>query len=68
MLARSSARNLRTAAEAGVDQAALVEARERRRVIIAMLALPTRLRKAKPKPGKVGNNCRLELRFAARAV
>jgi hypothetical protein len=60
--------DLRTAAKAGVDQAPLIEAGERRRVIVAMLALPARRGKAKPEPREVVNNRGLKLRFAARAV
>src|SRR5580692_7603437 len=60
--------DLRTAAKAGVDQAPLIEAGERRRIIVAMLALPARRGKAKPEPGEVVDNGALELRFAARSV
>ena len=68
-LAVRSALDLRTAAEAGVDQAALIEARERRRIVVAVLALPAwRRRKAKPEPGEVVDNAGDELRLAARAV
>jgi hypothetical protein len=60
--------DLRTAAKAGVDQASLIEAGERRRVVIAMLALPARRREAKAKPREVVDNGGLKLRFAARSV
>src|SRR6202020_1912042 len=50
----SGARGLRAAAKAGVDEALLVEARQRRRVVVAMLALaPPRRRKAKSEPREV---------------
>ena len=68
-LARGSARDLRTAAKAGVDQAPLIEAGERRGVVVGVLALPARRRrKAKPEPREVVDNRGLKLRFAARAV
>ena len=61
--------DLRTAAKTGVDQALLIEAGERRGVVVGMLALPARRRrKAKPEPGEVLDNGALELRFAARSV
>ncbi len=60
--------DLRTAAKAGVDQAPLIEAGERRGIVVAMLALPARAGKAKPKPREVVNDGGLELRFAARTV
>jgi hypothetical protein len=60
--------DLRTAAKAGVDQASAIEAAERRGIVVAMLALPARAGKAKPKPRKVVNDGGLELRFAARTV
>ena len=61
--------DLRTAAKAGVDQAPLIEAGERRGIVVRVLALPARRRrKAKPEPGEVLDNGALELRFAARSV
>ena len=60
--------DLRTAAKAGVDQAPLIEPRERRRVVVGVLALPARRRKAKSEPDEVVNNGGLKLRFAARTV
>jgi len=63
------ARDLRAAAKTRVDQAALIEAGERRRIVVAVLALPARRRrKAKPEPSEVVEDGGLELRFAARAV
>jgi hypothetical protein len=63
------ASDLRAAAEAGVDQAVLIEALKRCSVIVAMLALPARRRRiAKPEPGKVVDNGGDELRLAARTV
>jgi len=67
--AGGGARDLRAAAKTGVDEATAVEAGERRRVVAAMLALPARrLGKAKPKPGEVVDNRRLEARLAAGAI
>jgi hypothetical protein len=61
--------DLRTAAKAGVDQAPLIEAAERRGVVVGVLALPARRRrKAKSKPREVVDNRGLKLRFAARLV
>ena len=61
-------RDLRTAAKARVDKPLPVESRHRRRVVVAMLALPARRGKAKPEPREVVDNGGLELRFAARPV
>ena len=63
------ARDLRAVAKTGVDKAALIKARERRRIVVAMLALPARRRgKAKSKPGQIVSYGRLELRLAAHTV
>ena len=68
-LACGTARDLRTAAKAGVDQAPLIEAGERRGIVVCVLALTARRRrKAKPEPGEIVDNGGNELRFAARAV
>ena len=62
-------RNLRVAAKTGIDKAALIKARERRRIVVAMLALPARRRgKAKSKPGQIVSDGGLESRLAARMV
>ncbi len=67
--AAGSALDLRTAAKAGVDEALLIEARERRHIIVAVLALPARRRrKAKPEPSEVVDNAGDELRLATRTV
>ena len=69
VLARGSARDLRAAAKARVDKVLPVKLRQRRLVVVAMLALPARRRgKAKPEPGKVIDNGGNELRLAARPV
>ena len=63
------ARGLRAAAKAGVDEALLVEARQRRRVVVAMLALAApRRRKAKSKPREVVDDRGLEPRLATGAI
>ena len=46
----------------------MVEARERRRVVPAVIALPAWRRKAKPKPGEVFDDGGFEMRLAARAI
>lgn len=64
-----SARDLRAAAKTGVDKAALIKARKRRRIVVAMLALSARRRgKAKSKPGQIISDGRLESRLATRLV
>ena len=63
------ARDLRAAAKTAVDKAALIKMRERRRIVVAMLALPARRRgKAKSKPGQIVSDGGLESRLAARMV
>jgi len=66
--APGSAPDLRPAAEARVDQALLIEARERPRAVPGMLALLARRREAKAEPGKVLDNGGDKLRLGARAV
>jgi len=63
-----SAGDLRAATETGIDEAPLIKARERRGIVVAMLALAARRRKPQPKPTEVIDNRRLESRLAARAV
>ena len=70
-IAQSSrgARDLRAAAKTGIDEALRIEAGERRRIVVAMLALPARGRGiAKPEPGEIIDDSRLELGLAARPV
>ena len=62
-------RNVGARTKAGVDQALMVETRERRRIVVAVFALPERRRrKAKPEPGEIVDDGGLELRLAARPV
>ncbi len=62
-------RDLRAAAKTGIDKAALIKAGERRRIVVAMLALSARRRgKAKSKPGQIVSDGGLESRLAARTV
>jgi len=68
-LAARRAGDLGTGAEAGIDEALARETRERRSIVAAMLALPAMGRgKAKPEPGEVVDDRRLETGLAARAV
>ena len=63
------ARDLRAAAKTAIDKAALIKARERRRIVVAMLALSARRRgKAKSKPGQIVSDGGLKSRLAARMV
>ena len=63
------ARDLGAAAKTGIDKPVLIKARERRRIVVAMLALSARRRgKTKSKPAQIVFDGSLESRLAARMV